>query len=53
MGVALSGVVITRQHTIDIEPMDVTELSLQQNMPGANIAKLSKNPEGQITSSYT
>jgi len=45
MGVVLGGVVITSEHTIDIEPMNVSELSLQQNMPGANIAKHSKNHE--------
>ena len=42
MGVVLGGVVITSEHTIDIEPMNVSELSLQQNKPGVNIAKHSK-----------
>jgi len=53
MGVALRGMVVTSEHTIDIETMSITELSLQQNMPVAKIAKHSKNREGEITSSYT
>ena len=32
MEVVLAGVVITSEHTIDIKPMNVSELSLQQNM---------------------